>query len=229
VEKHSCQSDEWIVAAHADENHAGFRVKKCDVCDDVIAIEEFTCCDVHEFGAFAVSKEATETENGFKIRTCNACGYEDCETILSSSSDNGLTLVDNSTLSIDAEKDVLFGIFEGITVDEIKDNLKNSNVVVCDYQGAELSSDDVVITGTLVRLMSGETVKEEISIAVTGDVYADGKIDIKDVIRIKQYLSDKNIPISNAELKAADINSDDVVNYDDLTKLCSQLVVALHS
>lgn len=39
---HDCYGDEWKVAVCADEDQAGYKVQTCAVCNDVIAVEEYT-------------------------------------------------------------------------------------------------------------------------------------------------------------------------------------------
>ncbi|MCD8048835.1 MAG: Ig-like domain-containing protein [Clostridia bacterium] len=65
--------------------------------------------------------------------------------------------------------------------------------------------------------------KVSVTSTVTGDVYGDGEVNTKDVVRLSQYLSKWNVELSAAEIKAADIVSDGEVNTKDIVKLSQYL------
>ena len=61
----------------------------------------------------------------------------------------------------------------------------------------------------------------DFEIGVAGDANADGKLDVKDIVRIKQYLVDNEKPIAFA---TADINKDGNVDETDLILIRKRLL-----
>ncbi|MGN0181555.1 MAG: leucine-rich repeat protein [Candidatus Ornithomonoglobus sp.] len=52
-----------------------------------------------------------------------------------------------------------------------------------------------------------------------GDIFADGKINSKDLVKLKQYIALWNVTLDSAELKAADVFPDGKINAKDVVKL----------
>ena len=71
------------VAATCTEAGSYDEVVYCSVCDAELSRVTKTVEAIgHAWGEWEVSKEATETENGLKVRTCSVCGETEEETIL---------------------------------------------------------------------------------------------------------------------------------------------------
>ncbi|MDO5396892.1 MAG: leucine-rich repeat protein, partial [bacterium] len=77
VENHVCASDTWITGMNPSENESGFKVKKCDICDDIIDIEITSACTEHSYSEYKVDLEATEDADRVMSRTCINCGHID--------------------------------------------------------------------------------------------------------------------------------------------------------
>ena len=58
---------------------------------------------------------------------------------------------------------------------------------------------------------------------LNGDVFEDGMINNKDLLRLQQYLAGWSIDLTENQLKAADVFDDGAVNNKDLLKLQQHL------
>lgn len=56
-----------------------------------------------------------------------------------------------------------------------------------------------------------------------GDVFEDGEVDVKDGLKLSQYLAEWDISMTRFEKMAADVNADDAVNAKDGVKLSQYL------
>lgn len=54
---------------------------------------------------------------------------------------------------------------------------------------------------------------------IYGDIYGDGVLDNKDLVRMRQYLADWDITLTEEEKKAADVYADGTINNKDLVRL----------
>ncbi|MBR5527432.1 MAG: hypothetical protein IKV97_00400, partial [Clostridia bacterium] len=89
VEQHTCHSDTWEIAVAPNGQAPGFRVKRCDICSDIIDIEEFGACTEHNFGEWVTEKAASQTENGIKYAECSDCGFKKYETVYFDNGNDG--------------------------------------------------------------------------------------------------------------------------------------------
>ncbi len=122
----------------------------------------------------------------------------------------GLTLTEQSYLTLDRELGYVDMIDGTITVGELKANF-NGTVTVNDKDGnakaddAAVASDDTVTAG-----------EDSLKAVIYGDVNRDGKVNLSDVSGILQYLAKWG---TNISLYAADVNKISEVNLVDVTKL----------
>lgn len=86
----------------------------------------------------------------------------------------------------------------------------------------EVGTATVTVTAANDGLLSGSTEKT-FRILLAGDVNLDNKVDAADYARIKSHLSGKK-PLPDAQLAAADLNGDGVVNADDAAALWNKLL-----
>ena len=69
-----------------------------------------------------------------------------------------------------------------------------------------------------VKLMDGDTVKQTLTIVVTGDTNGDGSISITDMLTVKSHVLEKTA-LSGAAAKAADTNGDGDVSITDFLQV----------
>ena len=67
-----------------------------------------------------------------------------------------------------------------------------------------MSKDAIIATGDVLKINDTKTY----SLIVTGDINKDGKVNIKDLVRMRKYLLVKN-SLDDVEKLAADCNLDD--------------------
>ena len=82
-----------------------------------------------------------------------------------------------------------------------------------------LSDSDYIATGDILRTKSGE----EYTLIVAGDINKDGKVDIKDIVKLRKYLVSPNNTenkLEEIELLAADTNLDQkTIGIKDLVRM----------
>ena len=87
------------------------------------------------------------------------------------------------------------------------------------YKGeTEVSGDALVGTGMTVKLVDGNTVKQTLTIVVTGDTNGDGSISITDMLTVKSHVLEKTA-LSGAAAKAADTNGDGDISITDFLQV----------
>lgn len=115
--------------------------------------------------------------------------------------------------------DLLIGVLPGEnTVQKVCSNFSNDNLICRDSTGKTLSDTDILGTGFTVSTMEGTTEKTVCTIAMTGDIYGDGKIDGKDISVLLQYrLGKKNL--TKEQIAAGDVHKDGKIDGKDISKL----------
>ncbi len=106
--------------------------------------------------------------------------------------------------------------------------ITTSNDVTFKVLQADFNKGDTVALGTngpssgVVNYFAAVSPQEKIPQVVFGDINADGKIDVKDVKLLKEYLLGKVNTLSDA--KAADMNNDGIISSYDLVVLKSNIL-----
>lgn len=109
------------------------------------------------------------------------------------------------------------------TVKTLLSNLDGGKYCVV-YQGEKQVSEDALAgTGMVVKLMQGQTVKATYTIIVTGDVNADGKVTITDMLAIKAHILQKTL-LTGAYLQAADTSNDDKITITDFIQIKAHIL-----
>ena len=92
------------------------------------------------------------------------------------------------------------------------------------YQGdKEVASTDKVGTGMVVKLLDGSTIKDSVTIIVTGDTNGDGDITITDMIAIKADILEK-VKLSEVYAVAADTNGDSSITITDFIQIKAHIL-----
>lgn len=131
--------------------------------------------------------------------------------------------ITSETFYINKTKSFISGIRSDTTVKTILDSLSNSSFIRI-YKGETQVSDATVIgTGMTARLMSGNTILQQLNVVVTGDMTGDGKITGTDFIKMKAHLLGKTT-LNGAYAAAADINASGGITGTDYIKLKAHLL-----
>lgn len=109
-------------------------------------------------------------------------------------------------------------IIKNISEQTIKSDFDNKLKLGITYKIArnekEISNTDSIATGDILTTSAGD----KYTLIVAGDINKDGKVDLKDLIKIrKSILDDSNLETN--EGLAADCNSDGKINLKDLVKI----------
>ncbi len=89
--------------------------------------------------------------------------------------------------------------------------------------GQAVAADTPAGTGMEARLMDGATVKQRLSVVVTGDTNGDGQITISDMLSVKAVLLKKGT-LTGAYEKAGDTNGDGKISITDFLQIKSHLL-----
>ena len=87
------------------------------------------------------------------------------------------------------------------------------------YLGStKVSGSAIVCTGMVIKLMDGSTVKDQVTVVVTGDVNGDGKLTITDMIAAKAHLLQKST-LKGAYAQACDTSGDGRITITDYIQI----------
>ena len=151
--------------------------------------------------------------------------YAECVFTISENPYSKVVLSKNSALGVD-EKGYIRGVKPNQnSVEEIKKQFANDeeDLIFVSMDGTVLGEADLVGTGTVVKLMSGNKVVDEKTIIMTGDYDGDGKLTGKEGSRFLRYTVGKENP-NEYQLIAMDVNGDGYVNNRDTGWISRYLV-----
>lgn len=100
------------------------------------------------------------------------------------------------------------------TVKNFKQNIEtNQSIIFIDKNGKELGEEDIITTGTVIKI--GDNL--EYTSVVIGDTDGDGKIGVNDLARLKlDYI--KFSELTGAYLKAADLDNNGEFGINDIAQ-----------
>ena len=87
----------------------------------------------------------------------------------------------------------------------------------------EVTGSMLIGTGMTVKLLDGNTVKQTVTIIVTGDTNGDGYITITDMLAVKSHLLTKST-LTGAAAKAADTNGDKAISITDFIQIKAHIL-----
>lgn len=109
-------------------------------------------------------------------------------------------------------------IIKNISEQTIKSDFDNKLKLGITYKIArnekEISNTDSIATGDILTTSAGD----KYTIIVTGDMNKDGKLNLKDLVKMRKYLLDGN-NLDENEMLSADCNFDGKINLKDLVKM----------
>lgn len=141
---------------------------------------------------------------------------DECKITVMVNRNENIVIGSRSYLGVDSAGNIR-GIKAGTnTVAEIKEQFDNekSDLIFVTANGVELGENDLVGTGTVVKLYVGGKVYDEKVMIMSGDVNSDGYINNKDSSVVARYNVDKETP-NDYQMLAMDVNGDGYVNNRD--------------
>lgn len=130
----------------------------------------------------------------------------------------------DSSLKVDESNLYIKNLAAGIIREEIVKKVYTSGMVsILDVNDNEINETQPIGTGNKVVVKLGEKTYTY-TLVITGDVTADGIVNIADVIKLADYIKDETIFTFDYEKAAADVNCDGVINQTDLTKLADYTI-----
>lgn len=137
----------------------------------------------------AIDKAGNKTQISFQIMENNNQNY-----IIQ---DNIIKNISEQTIKSDFDNKLKLGITYKITRNE-----------------KEISNTDSIATGDVLTTSAGD----KYTLIVTGDLNKDGKLNLKDLVKMRKYFLDGN-NLDENEMLAADCNFDGKINLKDLVKM----------
>ncbi|MBQ2661371.1 MAG: leucine-rich repeat protein [Clostridia bacterium] len=127
-----------------------------------------------------------------------------------------ILLTSESELSI--ANGMLFGVTPQTTVAALLANFAGGNMSVVDKNGKVLDIDKTVGTGSRVRLTDGDTVIDELTVVISGDVNGDGNINSRDLAAMQKHILG-TAELTGIYINSSDVNADSKINSRDLSAL----------
>lgn len=109
------------------------------------------------------------------------------------------------------------------SVKNVANEFKNENLKFYNINGNEIQNDDIVGTGTRIKLIDGDYILDTKTVVVTGDMTGDGILNNRDVAMVNRYLVGKVNPEECCKV-ALDLNGDGYINNKDAAMAARYLV-----
>ena len=114
-------------------------------------------------------------------------------------------------------------ISAGTTVTQLLNGV-NEKVYCKVYNGStEVTGSTRIGTGMTIKLLDGSTVKQTLTVVVTGDTNGDGNITVTDMLAVKSHLL-KKTTLSGAAGKAADTSGDKAISITDFIQIKAHIL-----
>jgi hypothetical protein len=127
-----------------------------------------------------------------------------------------ITLVSSPTYVI--EDSLLKNVASNTTVDDLLVQFENLDLEVRDKNGAVLTGEAFVGTGSTINLYNGNTVVDSVTVMIMGDVDGNGIVNVTDYARIKSaFLGD--VTFDWMDRAAADVDGSGVIDSTDYLRI----------
>ena len=123
-------------------------------------------------------------------------------------------IMENSNPNYIIKDNIIKNISEQTIKSDFDNKLKLGIIYKITRNEKEIASTDNIATGDILTTSAGD----KYTLIVAGDINKDGKVDLKDLIKIRKSILDDSNLESN-EVLAADCNSDGKINLKDLVKI----------
>lgn len=98
-----------------------------------------------------------------------------------------------------------------------------ADIKVFDANGNPITDlSTLLATGMILRLVDGDTILNQLTISVLGDVNGDGKVNVTDKTQLNAHIKG-NSHFEGARLLACDVTGDGKINVTDKSQLNAQL------
>lgn len=114
-------------------------------------------------------------------------------------------------------------ITAGTTVSLLLDGINEGEYCKVYKGNEELSANDIIGTGMVVKIIDGNTVTAQYTVIVTGDTNGDGKVNITDMIAIKAHVLEKTL-LSGVYAIAADTSGEGNISITDFIQVKSKIL-----
>ncbi|MBR4830465.1 MAG: InlB B-repeat-containing protein, partial [Bacilli bacterium] len=123
---------------------------------------------------------------------------------------------------------IVIGAEPNTTIGEFKDNMLNPNeyIKIYDLDNNELSDDDIVKTGQIIRLEYNGNVYDEAILILRGDIDGDGLIDVTDEALITDHIL-MATQITGYRFLAADVVEDGLLDVSDDSKITDYILMGI--
>ncbi|MBR5134431.1 MAG: InlB B-repeat-containing protein [Clostridia bacterium] len=145
------------------------------------------------------------------------------DAVTKSGSWTGDVRVENEDYVLNTDTDVLLTTSTGRTVAQTKNNMQNGEFVRLFDGDVEVSGTSLAKTGMIVKVMSGNTLLAQYTLAIQGDVDSNGAVNTSDIRRmLVGMVNSQNMTVS--EEVAADVDGDGKVSTLDSRSLLMKLL-----
>ncbi len=128
-----------------------------------------------------------------------------------------------SNLNIN-ENNIILGFKINDTYEEILKKIETTGeITVTDNKGEELTKEDIVRTGSKIKIEINTEVKEY-TVSVIGDVTGTGKVTIADVMKTANYILDNSVIEEECYKIAADVTEDGNIKISDVMQLANYIL-----
>ncbi len=113
--------------------------------------------------------------------------------------------------------EIMHGIEIGTKLSEVYEGFKPGlgySMEAVNINGNQLTGDDIVSTGTVLKILKNDTVLYEKTIVIYGDCSGDGKVNSTDFMMMKMHIFSQKL-LEGVFLEAADVYPGGVVNSTD--------------
>lgn len=123
-------------------------------------------------------------------------------------------IMESNSQNYIVQENIIKNISEQTKKSDFDNKLKLGITYKITRNDEEINETDNIATGDILKTSAGD----KYTLIVTGDLNKDGKLNLKDLVKIRKYFLDGN-NLDENEMLAADCNFDGKINLKDLVKM----------
>ena len=135
----------------------------------------------------------------------------------------GNITIHNGTYTLNEETEVIFSPNLGFTVGDTKNGMENNSYIRFFDGDTEVSDASTVKTGLIIKVMNGDTLIAEYTLAVKGDIDGNGGTSTADIRTALKELS-KESAFTTAQEAAGDLDGDGTISTADCREILGTLM-----